>query len=850
MANDQTFINGYGTDGGQTTTLSNIQGNGLTIPSSDFINIRGSGKLESLFNNNNNSETLYTPTYVDNIYNTGPISNRFDYKNPNKGQSEVTKLKWSAISDFARRDLNLVSKFLKSPAGQKHQIKQLLLQGFQTFDETKVYNPFSPRLSIARNSVFGLLDRPTRHIDTSNVISGIIGGTGLGSITGAIGGLLGKAPAAPAPPRSSVASEASGGLGLSTLTSLVGGGDRSSDVMRIDGGKYDVKGLLRGKTATDAYNSYRYSRLIPQSGGGFFKNLLKGVGRFIQNNTLIGGIVPPKQPWGAKYRADEKTYDYYIGSGGIFNPKSPAGGGILDGLLKTIGFGQKTSYSSAVQQRFGGTSKVSPDGRRSLVVAPNTSSPTQRTDKVGKMQYSNTTTDRLLTSRSRPQSDKKYTDVVYNNEQADIFQSDQLLNYQSMVNKESYKNFSKSQFNDITKNNFKDLFDNFAKGTRNIVGQNNEKYVFGGKSANPIGNYYGGGPTGNVMWPLQFSRFESNNDSVGQKYLNDTDPRNKNKTSENQTQQGRQIKSENDGGFPSLNLTGKGRKISPTNDTDHINSLGISSDLSKYRGLNALTEVYGPDIINFYFYDIVNKKYIPFNATVTGLNEQNTAAWDTVEYLGRADKLYHYKGFTRTLQFDFKTVARSIKELLPMWKRINYLVGLTRPSRYTGRNGFIVPPMVQLTLGDFYKNHNVVITNCQVTIPEDASWETLQESISGDWHTGLSKSIKWEKNKGGDRFAQFPKEASINLSMNIMEKERPRTGIGNWGDGPYAKDFTFSENLIINDFGMTPPDERFGDSGDLADVGFSSTGGGGVDPFQQNDTITQPSFNPTLIDTD
>jgi hypothetical protein len=848
MANNQQFINGYGTDGGQVTSLSNIQGKGLSIPSSDFIDIRGSGKLESLFNNDNNSEKLYTPTYIENIYNSGPISNRFDYKNPNKGQSEAKDLKWSAISDFARRDLNLVSKFLKSPSGQNHQNKQLLLQGFQSFDETKVYNPLSPRLAIARNSVFGLLDRPTRHIDTSNVISGILGGTGLGSITGAIGGLLGKAPAAPSPPRSSVASEASGGLGLSTLTSLVGGGDRSSDVMRIDGGKYDVKGLLRGKTATDAYNSYRYSRLIPQSGGGFFKNLLGGIGRFIQNNTLVGGIVPPKQPWKSNYRADEKTYDYYIGSGKIFNPDTTgiSGGGILSGLLNSIGFGKKTSYSSAVQQRFGGAENISPDGQRSIIVTPNTSVPTQRTNRVGKMQYDQTTSDRIIPYETRPSQDKKYSDVIRNDEQSEIFYSDQLLNYESMVNKESYKNFSKTGFNDYTKNNFKDLFDNFAKGSRNIVGQSNEKYKFGTKSANPTGNYYGGGFVGETMWPLQFSRFESG--KVGLKYLDETDFRNKNKSSDNQTQQGRQIKSEESNGFPSLNLTKNGRGIRPTNDKDHINSLGISSDLSKYKGRNALTEIYGPDIINFYFYDIVNKKYIPFNATVTGLNESNSTDWNTVEYLGRADKLYHYKGFTRTLQFEFKTVAHSIKELLPMWKRINYLLGLTRPSRYTNNlNGFIVPPMVQLTLGDFYKNHNVVIRSFNLTIPDDASWETLQESIGGDWHTGLSKSIKWEKNNGAG-FAQFPKEASIRVDMYVMEKERPRTGIGNWGDGPHANDFSFSKNLSSNKH--VPQDERFDDRGDLSVVGVSSNTGGGVDAFQQNDIITQPSFNPTLIDTD
>ena len=88
------------------------------------------------------------------------------------------------------------------------------------------------------------------------------------------------------------------------------------------------------------------------------------------------------------------------------------------------------------------------------------------------------------------------------------------------------------------------------------------------------------------------------------------------------------------------------------------------------------------DVIFFYFYDLVNEKYIPFRATVNSISEANSVEWDPVQYLGRPDKLYLYKGFERTLSFGFTAYANSLRELVPMWKRINYLVGLARPPKY------------------------------------------------------------------------------------------------------------------------------------------------------------------------
>jgi hypothetical protein len=140
-----------------------------------------------------------------------------------------------------------------------------------------------------------------------------------------------------------------------------------------------------------------------------------------------------------------------------------------------------------------------------------------------------------------------------------------------------------------------------------------------------------------------------------------------------------------------------------------------------------------------------------------------------------------------------------------MWNRINYLTGLTRPANYTNQaaGGFMISPMVQLTLGDFYKNHNVTINSCNVTIPEDASWETIPEekNTTDGWYYGPNGAIKWDldatmlhsintngviANRGNSkgRVAQFPRTAEIQIEMSVLEKDRPKTGRGIWGDAP------------------------------------------------------------------
>jgi len=192
---------------------------------------------------------------------------------------------------------------------------------------------------------------------------------------------------------------------------------------------------------------------------------------------------------------------------------------------------------------------------------------------------------------------------------------------------------------------------------------------------------------------------------------------------------------------------------------------------------------------------VVNQKYIPFRATVKGISETGTALWEEMKFVGRADMIYSYTGFTRNLAFTFTIVINSLSELLPTWKRINYMASSIKPSNYVqiggaAYNKFIVPPMFMINIGDLYKYQPCVITSVAVVVPEDAIWETLNDENSREWSylNGMIRSPA-----AGKKYAQFPREAEINITCNLLEKERPIVGGANFGHAPHTQEYIDGE---------------------------------------------------------
>jgi hypothetical protein len=195
----------------------------------------------------------------------------------------------------------------------------------------------------------------------------------------------------------------------------------------------------------------------------------------------------------------------------------------------------------------------------------------------------------------------------------------------------------------------------------------------------------------------------------------------------------------------------------------------------------------------------VNEKYIPFRATVRGLQETDSATWEELSFLGRADRLYSYGGFNRSLTFNFTVQIGSIVELAPTWQRINYLMSLVKPANYTNPSvspqnlytRIMVPPMVMVTIGDLYKNQPIVIASAGITIPESATWETLNEINSPAWWSYMAGRIRTPQ--GEATYGQLPLTAEISINAYIIEQERAIVGAAHFGRAPHTEEYKKDE---------------------------------------------------------
>jgi hypothetical protein len=166
----------------------------------------------------------------------------------------------------------------------------------------------------------------------------------------------------------------------------------------------------------------------------------------------------------------------------------------------------------------------------------------------------------------------------------------------------------------------------------------------------------------------------------------------------------------------------KGSTVSP--NVDKINILpvvrGLGDELPNSIESN-------PDFIKFRIRDVVNNKYLVFRAILSGITDTVTPEYNPIEYIGRPDKLYTYKGVGREIAFNFKLYPKTKQEFPALMEKMNYLVGLCYPS-YTTENERMVSPFVELTLGDLFDNAPGLFGSVTVTVEDASTWE-IQEGL-------------------------------------------------------------------------------------------------------------------------
>lgn len=93
-------------------------------------------------------------------------------------------------------------------------------------------------------------------------------------------------------------------------------------------------------------------------------------------------------------------------------------------------------------------------------------------------------------------------------------------------------------------------------------------------------------------------------------------------------------------------------------------------------------------------------RFLYFRAYINSFSDNYTGEWNATSYVGRAEKLYNYTGFNRQINLSFIVAAHTKSELMPLYKKLNYLVGSTAPS-YDTNLTFMRGVYTRVTVGDY-----------------------------------------------------------------------------------------------------------------------------------------------------
>jgi hypothetical protein len=162
---------------------------------------------------------------------------------------------------------------------------------------------------------------------------------------------------------------------------------------------------------------------------------------------------------------------------------------------------------------------------------------------------------------------------------------------------------------------------------------------------------------------------------------------------------------------------------------DKINSLPI------YRSQGVTSDSVKNDLVKFRIAIIDNdnpqfKTFLHFRAFLGNMSDSYSANWSGFNYLGRGEQFFTYGGFTRQISLSWTVAAQSKQELIPMYKKLNYLASTLTPD-YSS-NGYMRGNLAQLTVGGYVYELPGIITSLTYDIAEDTPWEIGINSGGGE----------------------------------------------------------------------------------------------------------------------
>lgn len=164
------------------------------------------------------------------------------------------------------------------------------------------------------------------------------------------------------------------------------------------------------------------------------------------------------------------------------------------------------------------------------------------------------------------------------------------------------------------------------------------------------------------------------------------------------------------------NVDGDGKPIA----LDKINASGF------FDGETPTTNEYRNDLVKFSIGILKNdgsgeSTYMHFRSFIDSFSDAYSSEWGDVQYIGRGDKFHNYKGYSRTINMNWTCYAQSKPELIPMYKKLNFLASSLAPDYSSG--GFMRGNLARLTVGGYLYNQLGIIKSLTYTVPQESTWE-------------------------------------------------------------------------------------------------------------------------------
>ncbi len=156
----------------------------------------------------------------------------------------------------------------------------------------------------------------------------------------------------------------------------------------------------------------------------------------------------------------------------------------------------------------------------------------------------------------------------------------------------------------------------------------------------------------------------------------------------------------------------------PIYESEQATNSSISKDLIDFRiAIINNNSIPGPDNLE----STLKNYYLHFRAYIENFSDSFDAKWKGIDYMGRAEEFYRYSGFKRKINLSFMLAASSKEELLPMYRKLNFLASSLAPSY--SENGYMRGNLSKITVGDYLHEQPGFIDNINISIPDSSPWE-------------------------------------------------------------------------------------------------------------------------------